>query len=179
MVNTLERFVEKIQAEYPAAYVPRFDPNDGGIGARVLFLFEKPGPMTDQRKKGSGIISRDNDDQTARAISDFMNKADINRKDTILWNIIPLWNQVRLIRAEEMKIGITLLEDLLESVLQNVKVIVLVGRQAQRATNAINKRFPGRYTILTSAHPSPIVHARFPERWDNIPNEWRQVHNYL
>ena len=26
--------------------VPEFDPFDGGINAQVLFLFEKPGPMT-------------------------------------------------------------------------------------------------------------------------------------
>ena len=26
--------------------VPEFDPLDGGIDAQVLFLFEKPGPMT-------------------------------------------------------------------------------------------------------------------------------------
>lgn len=179
MFNTLEQFVEKIRTKYPDAYVPGFDPNDGGIGARVLFLFEKPGPMTDARNGGSGMISRDNNDQTAQAISDFMNQSAIKRKDTILWNVIPLWNQVRLIRAEERQIGITLLEDLLENVLQNVKVIVLVGRQAQRAINAINKSFPSRYTILTSAHPSPIVHAIFPERWNNIPNEWRQIHKYL
>lgn len=40
--------------------VPDFDPLDGGVEARVLFLFEKPGPMTAEAGKrvGSGFISR-------------------------------------------------------------------------------------------------------------------------
>src|SRR5579872_4039607 len=52
--------------------VPNFDPLDAGVDARVLFLFEKPGPKTakDGRRKGSGFISRDNDDGTAAAIFD-------------------------------------------------------------------------------------------------------------
>jgi hypothetical protein len=41
--------------------VPEFDPLDGGINAQVLFLFEKPGPMT-ASEGGSGFISRNNDD---------------------------------------------------------------------------------------------------------------------
>src|SRR5215472_17455807 len=44
--------------------VPDFDPLDGGINARILFLFEKPGPMTSDGR-GSGFISRNNDDPTA------------------------------------------------------------------------------------------------------------------
>jgi hypothetical protein len=27
--------------------VPEFDPRDGGVAAKVLFLMEKPGPVTD------------------------------------------------------------------------------------------------------------------------------------
>ena len=50
--------------------VPDFDPLDGGIETRTLFLFEKPGRMTADgfaRRFGSGFISRNNDDQTAEA----------------------------------------------------------------------------------------------------------------
>ena len=39
--------------------VPDFDPLDGGVEARALFLFEKPGRMT-AGQSGSGFISRDN-----------------------------------------------------------------------------------------------------------------------
>jgi hypothetical protein len=51
--------------------VPEFDPLDGGVEAQVLFLFEKPGPMTAElggsKRSGSGFISRNNDDPTAEA----------------------------------------------------------------------------------------------------------------
>jgi hypothetical protein len=42
--------------------VPDFDPVDGGIGARALFLLDAPGPMTSEAGKriGSGFISRFN-----------------------------------------------------------------------------------------------------------------------
>jgi hypothetical protein len=53
--------------------VPDFDPFDGGIHAQVLFLFEKPGPMT-ASNNGSGFISRNNDDRSAEATFALCNK---------------------------------------------------------------------------------------------------------
>lgn len=77
--------------------VPDFDPLDGGVNARVLFLFEKPGPMTAHggKRVGSGFISRNNDDPTAEATFEFMERADIPRKLTVTWNLIPWWNGTR------------------------------------------------------------------------------------
>ena len=41
----------------PGTEVPDFDPLDGGVAARLLFLLEKPGPMTAEHGKraGSGL----------------------------------------------------------------------------------------------------------------------------
>jgi hypothetical protein len=60
---------------------PEFDPLDGGVDAQILFLFEKPGPMTARagRRIGSGFISRNNDDRTAEATYKFMCQAGIPR----------------------------------------------------------------------------------------------------
>ncbi len=44
--------------------VPLFDPDDGGIGARVLLLLESPGPAVSTSK----FISMDNPDGTAENI---------------------------------------------------------------------------------------------------------------
>ena len=66
-MNELNEYVRELRNEFPKYYVPDFDPNNGGIHATVLFLFEKPGPKTDPKNKGSGYISQDNDDETARA----------------------------------------------------------------------------------------------------------------
>ena len=63
----LVAFVDRLRKRYSDAYVPHFDQNDGGIEAEILLLFEKPGPMTDPKRGGSGLISQDNNDPTARA----------------------------------------------------------------------------------------------------------------
>src|SRR5947207_12163253 len=73
-----------------AVEVPDFDPLDGGIDARALFLFEKPGPMTAGAsdacgRSGSGFISRNNDDPTAEASFAFMQEAGIPRLLTVSW----------------------------------------------------------------------------------------------
>src|SRR5437016_7487658 len=88
--------------------VPDFDPLDGGVDARVLFLFEKPGRMTAEagKRAGSGFISRNNDDGTAAAMFDFMRQAGIPRKMTVIWNVVPWWNGTRKVTSEELRTGV-------------------------------------------------------------------------
>src|SRR5258705_7617442 len=94
--------------------VPEFDPLDGGINARALFLFEKPGPMTvgennTRKRSGSGFISRNNDDPTAEASFAFMQLAGIPRKLTVSWNVIPWWNGTRKVTEPELRDGLVCL----------------------------------------------------------------------
>ncbi len=151
--------------------VPNFDPLDGGILAQALFLFEKPGPMTDDTRSGrsgSGFISRDNDDPSAKAITAFMLQAAIPREMTILWNIVPWWNGTRRIASVEHRAGIAALLDLV-TLLSKLKVIILVGSRAHRAEQAIaHLGLP----IFKTAHPSPIVRASRPQLWATIPDQW-------
>jgi hypothetical protein len=74
-IAPLHIFVQSLRFE-GRGVVPDFDPLDGGVAAKVLFLMEKPGPMTDDTARsgrvGSGFISRDNDDPTAEAIWRFI-----------------------------------------------------------------------------------------------------------
>lgn len=44
-IAALTAYAAKLRKGHPVE-VPDFDPLDGGMNARVLFLFEKPGPMT-------------------------------------------------------------------------------------------------------------------------------------
>lgn len=166
----LVQFTEALRAT-GCATVPNFDPLDGGIHAQALFLFEKPGPMTDDMRagrSGSGFISRDNDDPTAKAISTFMLRAAIPREMTLLWNIVPWWNGTRRIAAAEHRAGIAALLDLV-ALLSKLKVIVLVGSRAHRAEQAIA---PLGVPIFKTAHPSPIVRASRPQLWASIPDQW-------
>ena len=155
--------------------IPHFDPCDGGVNAKILFLFEKPGPMTAQ-KTGSDFISRNNDDLTAKATFDKMEEAKIQRKLTCIWNVIPGWNNTIKIEKKELQDGVDNLKGLLD-MLPACKVIVLVGKKAQRAEKLLESL--GRYHIIKSAHPSPRVRARFRPQWEQIGKEWEKVHNYL
>jgi hypothetical protein len=100
--------------------------------ADMLFLFEKPGPMTSAAGKGSGFISRNNDDPTAEATFRFMTQADLPRNRTILWNVVPGWNKTRKITARELSEGVAALKGLLP-LIPKLRTIILVGQKAQRA----------------------------------------------
>ena len=150
---------------------PFFDPFDGGIEASVLFLFEKPGAMTSAtlNEHGSGFISRDNDDPTAEATFHFMEEACIPRRSTITWNVVPGWDGNRGCNSAELRDGIIELRNVL-MLLPHLQAIVLVGRKAARATALVED-----YRVFTSDHPSPLVRARYPERWRKIPEAWAEV----
>lgn len=152
--------------------VPEFDPFDGGIGAEILFLFEKPGPMTSDGR-GSGFISRNNDDPTAEATFKFMQQAGIPRKLTVTWNIIPWWNGTRKITGQELQKGLACLDELIR-LLPRLRAVVLVGKHAARAQGHLNTAYP-HLTLITSAHPSPLARASNRELWESIPREWGKV----
>lgn len=149
-------------------FVPEFDPLDGGINAEFIFLFEKPGPKTDSRNGGSGFISRDNNDNTAKAIFCFMQSIGLDRKRTLLWNTIPAWDDSRAFKGLHVRDGIKLLDELLP-LIPNLKTIILVGKQAQKARKGLKER---GFDVAGSDHPSPIVKARYRERWEQIPAAW-------
>ena len=157
----------------PGVEVPDFDPLDGGVDARLLFLFEKPGPMTavDGARKGSGFISRDNDDPTAENTFTFMREAGIPRKLTVTWNVIPWWNGSREVKAAELREGA---EETgrLAGLLPRLRAVVFVGAKASRARPHLEDT---GLAFFSSDHPSPIVRARWPDRWRAIPSVWARA----
>ena len=155
--------------------VPKFDPADGGVKASLLFLFEKPGPMTSTgargRRVGSGFISRDNDDPTAEATFNFMARAGIPRSGTVLWNVVPRWNGTRRVSVGELAEGVEQVGRLL-TLLPGVRGIVLVGRKAQTARPHLEKT---GMRVFQSPHPSPLVRATHPKEWSEIPRRWAEA----
>ena len=150
--------------------VPDFDPLDGGINAEILFLLEKPGPMA----SGSGFISRDNDDPTAAATTDFMARAGLARERTVTWNVVPWWNGTTKVTPTELRQGTACVCDLL-TLLPAARAVVLVGRKAARAHHLL----PKAVNVFTSDHPSPKVRAIYPARWNAIPVEWARARAFL
>ena len=126
---------------------PYFDPCDGGIQARALFLLEAPGP----KAVGSGFVSRDNPDPTARNLWHLMRDAGIPRSDTLIWNVVPWYvgerGHIKPVTREDIAQALPYLGELLP-LLPCLQLIVLVGRKAQSA---------GAY--LNSLTPIPIKHT--------------------
>lgn len=173
-IAPLTRFAADLRARHQIE-VPEFDPLDGGIRARILFLKEKPGPMTSASRLGrvgSGFISRDNDDPTAEATFRFMNAAGIPREDTLMWNVVPGWNGTRKIKRQELIDGIAEVRNLM-SLLSSIRVVVLVGKKAARAELLLG----GMGVILRhSLHNSPLVRASRPDEWARIPEVWADAY---
>ena len=172
-IAPLTQFVEDLQARN-VGEVPWFDPLDGGVKAKALFLLEKPGPMTVE-PEGSGFISRDNDDPTAEAIHTFMLDAGLDRKDVVIWNVIPAWNGTRDITGPELSAGINHLGALID-LLPDLRLVMIVGRKAAKAIPHIHDR---GIRVFESFHPSPIVKASNRTSWDAIPSEWSKIKPYL
>ena len=183
-MKSLCAFVKKLRKK-KGVKVPDFDPYDGGDRAKVLFLFEKPGPMTVKegsgKREGSGFISRNNDDPTAEATWRFMNEAGIPRDKTVTWNVVPWWNGTRKVYAKERIEGLAQVIVLIE-LLPKLKVVVFVGKKAAKARKLLtdNKLLAGKELhLIESAHPSPIVKAAYRDRWDAIPSEWAKAKPYI
>ena len=166
----LERLVQKWRRELREMDVPHFDPDDGGTRAKLLFLFEKPGPMATS-KRGSGFISQDNNDPTARAVKSFLAEASIHRSQVVIWNAIPAWDGERRIRAEARRKAPQYLLELLAE-LPSVRVIVAVGREASKLLQKLDSGFTSVYTVVPSLHPSPINRASRYAAWSAIPHVW-------
>jgi uracil-DNA glycosylase len=85
-VAPLNRLVEAWRAE--GRQVPWADPDSGGVHSRILFLHESPGPAA-SAQHGSGIISPDNNDQTAARFWQLSHDARLQRNSYINWNVVP------------------------------------------------------------------------------------------
>jgi len=141
------------------AVVPYFDPAEAGVDARVLFLLEAPGPMTnaDNERPGSGFISVDNDDQTAANCWTARNNAGLD-SGALHWNIVPWYLGPASTKptTAELAQGAMELRRLLP-LLPELRVVVLAGKIAQQGWHKQAAPFVGsRYTTIDTWHPSPL-----------------------
>lgn len=153
-------------------HIPNFDPCDGGIQARILFLLEAPGP----KAKASGFVSRNNPDPTAKNLWNLIHDAGIARADTLIWNIVPWYvgtgKRIRPVNAADISQAMPHLKALL-SLLPQLQLVVLVGRKAQSAEPQIQRLtvFPIRHTCHMSGQVfniSPEKRRLTEEAFSNI-----------
>ena len=159
-MRPLARFAGRLRAE-TGKPVPDADPLDGGTGAGVLLLLERPAAAVHR----VGFVSRDNATPTARNIRRFSEAAGLPRTGTLIWNAVPWMDagppagpgRPRNLapRPDEIRAGLLWLPPLL-ALLPRLRVVVLAGRIARLAAGTLQATRPG-LLVLTMPHPSPTI----------------------
>ena len=159
-MRPLSEFVERVRVERGGRSVPFFDPLDGGVNAQCLFLLEAPGPQAVR----SGYVSRNNPDESAKNWFELNAEASIDRRVTIIWNIVPWYigagGRIRPTGARDVQEGLPYLSQLL-TLLPALRLVVLVGKKAGQARSAIDTLTCG-ILIEELPHPSPMFVNRKP-----------------
>ncbi len=173
-VRSLNKWVDGLRKKKGKRYgIPYFDPNDGGKNATVLFLLEAPGPQA----TGSGFISRNNNDDTAANMLDFLQKSRFKREETILWNVVPWYvgdgRNIRAVTARDHDDAHPYLEELLK-LLPDLRTVVLVGKKAQRELKYLQKSHR-QLNIFLSPHPSPRNINSRPDCRKNITGVFKKA----
>ena len=173
-VALLTAFVHELRAEMgPDFSIPYFDPADGGTTATLLYLLEAPGP----RAIASGFVSRDNPDETAKNFLLLNQEAGIDRRRTVIWNIVPWYigsgTRIRAASGQDTEAGARSLERLL-NLLPRLRCAVFLGAHAAKAGPLVARLRPGLETF-TVPHPSPMFVNRAPGNWGRILSVLRTV----
>jgi uracil-DNA glycosylase len=173
-IAPLTSFVESLRAEAgPGAAIPYFDPWDGGVEAQILFLLEAPGA----KAKGSGFVSRNNPDETAKNLFELCRKAELHRKKTVIWNAVPWYigtgARIRAATPSDLEAGLRPLSRILD-LLPNLQAVVFLGRKAEKARPEIERLRP-KLSLFVCPHPSPMFVNHAPGNRGRILVALREV----
>lgn len=161
----------------PDAIVPWFDPADGGIDARVLWLLEAPGPKATRERGGSGIISCNNHDGAAENTWRARTEAGVDRHLVVHWNVIPYYlgtdTKIRAWKPGDVANAGPLLAELV-ALLPELRSVILGGEAAQ--TGWRDHKPPGtRVREFPCPHPSVTNVNTRPWVWPLIVQAWRDA----
>lgn len=161
----------------PQSIVPWFDPGDGGVNARILWLLEAPGPRATQERGGSGIVSCNNHDGTAENTWRTRSDAGVDRVEVVHWNVIPYYlgsdTKIRAWDRNDVAAAGPLLAELL-ALLPELRVVVLGGGAAQAAWS--DHAPPGSdLVVIPCPHPSPTNVNTRPGSRAAIVAAWRRA----
>jgi hypothetical protein len=169
-VRRLNAYARTIRANHENDLtVPWFDPLGGGERARVLLLLQDPSRVA---ATGSGFISPDNNDPTARNTTIACREAGLSGENRVHWNIYPWWvndkgqdvTRPRETYSEAMRRAVPFINELIGQLLPSVTVVVLMGKQSsagwQRYVDS-GGVVPRRINdVLRCPHPSGRVWPR-------------------
>ena len=177
-VRDLTEYVKDLRDRYRLdKEIPYFDPFDGGVFAKSLFILEAPGPNAVK----SGFISRNNPDETAKNVFELLNELEILRADTVLWNIVPWYigsgDKIRPANRNDIEEGYKCLDELIR-ILKYIKVIVLVGLKAQKIEKHIINRYDN-IKIIKTFHPSPLYINNKKENRGILIQQLEEIKKYI
>ncbi len=154
-------------------FVPDFDPLDGGVEARLLMLLEKPGPKT-VPPAGSGFVSMNTDDPTAKTIHRVLLEAGVPRSGVVLWNVVPWWNGTMAMTAAEKRAGAAELSGLLCR-LPQLRGALLAGNAAWEWGRP--RLLGSGLALFRCVHPSGQARAgpASQQGWRQLPHIWRSA----
>lgn len=169
----------------PSRAVPWFDPDGGGVGARVLLLMESPGPRT-VAAGDLGFSSEDNEDPTSRRLRRLRAESGLRRLDHVRWNVVPWALQASdgrrrgptVVDLEEARPA---LDELLRA-LPHLAVVVTFGSAALEGWMRLLTLSGGHETLLPTLavpHPSPANGHRRAEAEDRTRRALRRAAAYV
>ncbi len=152
-IKPLRSYVVLLRKKLGAGFfVPDFDPCDGGVNARCLFLLESPG----RQARDSGFVSINNPDSTARNLFDFILKSKFNRTEIAIWNAVPWYvgddRRLGRITANDVRRASPYIPKLLH-LFPELKVLVFVGKNSLTLLNDVVAARPD-LKVLECPHPS-------------------------
>ncbi len=173
----LVEYAQQIATRMGSGYeIPHFDPCDGGVNAKVLFLLEAPG----RKAMASGFISRNNPDPSAKTICTLLAVAAIARSVTLLRNIVPWYvgDDLAIWPVTELDIATALpfFTELI-ALLPHLRAVVLLGRKAQNVKSQLVRMTNAQ--LFESHHPSQRVMNRWPERRAEMSDTFRRLASFL
>ena len=154
-IEPINRLVDELREERRRG-MPYVDARYGGVEAEVLFLFQDPGPRTDTDRSGSGFLSPQNNDPSAKRFLRCLNKVGLAVERVVTWNAYPWTKPGKGLTAKQLEEGGEVLVRLFER-LEGLPVVMLMGRKAQECWQRLDRRRPEvtrAYHTLDSYHTS-------------------------
>jgi len=152
----------------PPGSVPYPDPEHGGTRAEVLFLLSHPGAKAKPYPKGSGMLSLENADPTARACFDQCVRVGLAFDRITHWNAVPVPLPSGAGPSQtDLRTGAQWLPGLLD-LLPHLKIVALLGTNARDGWNHAFPTSPLPVEVGPSPGPQGLAAPGARERLDSM-----------
>lgn len=161
-VAPFNEYVDEL-VEERGEWLPYVAPTYGGENARLLSLFQDPGPKT-RIGVGTGMLSVENPDDTAARYLNLLMQAGIQIDDTLSWNAYPWYIGGSGYRTNgptdaQLAAATPVLAHIV-GLMPKLRVVLLHGRSAWKAWAQLELRYPELVEgvkVIRTYHTSPRV----------------------